>query len=306
MAVNFSETNNLLIKEIKYRFLRQDDVPEMYKVFRIAFSDYHVPFNLTRSDFDKKFLEKLNLNFEFSPGAFHNDKLIGFIFTSVKQYEGRETAYNGGTGVIPEFRGIGIVSKLYHYSIPVFKANGIEQCVLEVLTDNQSAINAYAKCGFKKTKYFNCFKLNVKKPGWWSGKHLNNVVEIIEVDVPDWKNYTKFFDFIPSFLDTQSMIDQNIKNEKIIEARKNKKLVGYAIYQPGPGRISHIGVNREYRRNGVGTMLVDYIYGDSENKHLSIININETATVVKDFFLKLGFENQLNQFEMILNLNDFN
>ena len=289
--------NNFMVPLLDIRFLKKQDLDEMYSAFLQAFSNYSVPFNLNKVEFKKKFVEKLNINFRLSVGAFFMDQMVGFIFTSISKYEGKKSAYNGGTGVVPEFRGQKITSRLYDLLIPELKACLVKQCVLEVLTDNKRAIQTYEAIGFKKAKFYHCFRMMIP-----SVSNANRNIEIHLQKKPDWKSYLKFFDHLPSFLDTESMINQNMANEKIIEARIEGKLVGYAIYQPGPGRISHIAVDREHRRTGIGTTLINYIYNNSKNKSLILINVNKEANGVKNFFSKLGFENQLDQYEMILKI----
>ncbi len=286
-----------MVPLIDIRFLKEQDFDEMYSAFHLAFSNYTVPFNLNKDEFKKKFVEKLNINFSLSVGAFFMDKMVGFIFTSIGKYEGEKSAYNGGTGVIPEFRGQKITSRLYDLLIPELRYCVVKKCVLEVLTDNDRAIQTYEDIGFKKTKFYHCFRLVIP-----SISNLNKNIEIHLQEKPDWKPYLKFFDHLPSFLDTEGMINQNLANEKIIEARLGGKLVGYAIYQPRPGRISHIAVGREHRRNGIGTTLINYIYNNSKTKSLTLINVNKEADGLKNFFSKLGFENQLDQYEMVMKI----
>ncbi len=282
--------------DLKLRFLKAGDLPKMYRSFKSSFADYSIPFSLTYPEFEKKFVEKLNINFGLSPAAFDNDELVAFIFTSTNYYQGLYTAYNGGTGVLPEYRGNRLVTKLYNFSLPVFKAHNLKQCVLEVLTNNNRAIKAYEGVGFVKTKYYNCFKLDTGILD-----NTNQGYEGFKVaQKPNWVDYVRCLDHLPSFLDTESMINENLKNETVVEYRQNGSVLGYAIFQPVPGRISHLAVHREHRRQGIGTKLLSYIHASSKNQRLSIINIDRAAVGMKSFLIKLGFKNQIDQHEMVL------
>jgi len=284
----------------KFRFLKKTDFEQMFEAFKSAFSDYPVPFNLSKPAFKKKFVDKLNIDFTLSPAFFIYGELAGFIFSSINLYEGMLTAYNGGTGVIEKYRGNRLTTKLYEKSLDDFKSRGIQQCVLEVLTSNTRAINTYKQIGFKKSKDFFCFKLDQSK---FRISTLSKRISIIEKETPDWNSYTQFMDHNPSFLDTKEMINHNLKNEKVIEAHINEdELIGYGIYQSVNGRISQIGIKKSERFKGIGSSLISYIYNDSKNKNLSIINIDKTVGGAKIFFSKLGFENQLNQYEMIMSI----
>jgi ribosomal protein S18 acetylase RimI-like enzyme len=281
------------------RHLLIEDLPEMYRAFKTAFHDYPIPFDLNEAHFRKKFIDKLNINLGLSAGAFINDSLTGFIFTSISNYGGVLTAYNGGTGVVPAYRGNGLTSNLYNYLIPNFKMQNISMCILEVLTENWGAIKVYKNIGFRIARKYKCYKLN---PALQVSTKENNEVQIMIMQIPDWNRYTQFYDYFPSYLDSRGMIEKNLANEVIIEARLNETVVGYGIFQSETGRICHIGVDKTLRQNGIGSMLLRFIYEKSIKKDLTIINIPEDADTIRFFLEKCGFENELDQYEMRLML----
>ncbi|MEQ8478857.1 GNAT family N-acetyltransferase [Fulvivirga sp.] len=281
--------------------LKPVDLTEMYITFLDAFSDYAIPFKLTKEQFVRKFVQKLKIDFNLTAGAFNYDgSLIGFIFSAVNYYDGKLTAYNGGTGVRPRYRGQQITTQMYEYLRPLFDERKIKQCVLEVLTSNDRAIRAYQNIGFEKTRFFKCYILadvdNLKVMA------NNTNVDIFAVRHPNWDVYDKFYDYQPSFLDSSRMITDNLANETIIEARIEDECVGFAIFQPSFGRISQIGIKPDSRRNGIGSAIINYIFEGSLQKKLTIINVNDEAEGTKSFFTKLGFDNQIDQYEMILSL----
>lgn len=281
--------------------LKPVDLTEMYITFLDAFSDYPIPFKLTKEQFVRKFVQKLKIDFGLSSGAYNYDgSLAGFIFTAINYYEGQLTAYNGGTGVRPRYRGFRLTTQMYEYLIPLFQEKNIKQCVLEVLTSNSRAIKAYEGIGFVKTKLFKCYVLNENQPSFKDVKAKS--FEIIQVKYPNWNLYERFCDYQPSFLDSSRMIADNLANETIIEARENDVCIGFAIFQPNFGRISQIGIEHSNRRNGIGSGLMEYIYESSVIKKLTIINVNDEASGTKEFFSSLGFENQIDQYEMIMPL----
>jgi len=281
------------------RHLNTEDLQEMYRAFKIAFQDYPIPFNLSEEHFKKKFVDKLNISLDLSAGAFSKNILNGFIFTSVCFYEGILTAYNGGTGVVPGSRGNGLTSDLYNYLIPGFRKQNISMCILEVLTENRAAIKVYKKIGFRIFKHYKCYKLNPSKP---VSHKENNEVILTVAEKPNWRIYNQFLDCKPSYLDSQGMIEKNLANAVIIEAKQNNLIVGYAIFQPETGRISQIAVDKTQRHNGIGTMLMRFIYMNCIQKALTIINIPDDTDSLLSFLERSGFENELNQYEMRLML----
>ena len=273
----------------------------MYITFLDSFSDYKVPFRLNKEQFVRKFVEKLKIDFALSAGVFEQNSMAGFIFSSINYYEGKLTAYNGGTGVRPAYRGRSLTTRMYEYLIPLFKARKVKQCVLEVLTENDRAIWVYENIGFRKAKSYKCFKydsgkIRVKKP--------SIDLEIFTVKHPNWHLYDRFSDHKPSFLDSTRMINDNLASETIIETHAEGQCIGYAIFQPAFGRISQLGISPGYRGMGVGANLIKYIQETSHQKILTVINIDEEATSALEFYDQLGFTNQLNQYEMVLSLEE--
>ncbi len=281
--------------QLNFRSLRTTDTSQMYQAFQEAFSDYAVSFEMTEEEFYKKFVEKLNINLDLSIGAFDKEKLVGFIFTSIAKYNGKLTAYNGGTGVTPECRGQHIPAKIYELLIPKLRKEGVEQCVLEVITTNAKAVMVYEKIGFKKLDFYHCFKLKEIV----EGNRQADKIRIIKKDSIDWSELTNCIDFEPSFLDTDFLLEKNLKNEQVIVALAGKEVVGYAIYQ-SHGRISQMGVAKHRRKQGVGSALINFIYNDTGSLQLTVLNIPKTENGAMHFLEKVGFENQINQYEMVL------
>jgi ribosomal protein S18 acetylase RimI-like enzyme len=284
-------------KTFSIRSLSPKDLNQMYFTFLDAFSDYPMPFRLNKEQFVRKFVEKLKVNFSLSCGIYEYDAMAGFIFTSTSYYHGKLTAYNGGTGVRPSYRGNRLTCRMYEYLMQPLKKEGVKQCVLEVLINNPVAIKVYEEIGFQKHALLSCFKL---KGNMLRKVNVINNMEIRKISQPDWSQYETFQDFPATFLDSFGMINQNLINEDIIEARIEDETVGYAIYQSAFGRLSQLAVKPEMRRKGIGSALMKCILSTSYNKELSVINVNDHDNTMISFLEALNFKNHLNQYEMLL------
>lgn len=92
-------------------------------------------------------------NHSIHPGnsivAYVDGKPVGFVFIGIKTVNGKKLAWNGGTGVFPEYRGRGIAKAMMLEAQKVIKDQEVDRAILEVVTKNSHAIAAYEKGGFR-------------------------------------------------------------------------------------------------------------------------------------------------------------
>lgn len=286
--------------EFEFKGFRKKDLAKMCKTFNKAFSDYLIPIQLSQGQFTQKIIQKTNISFKYSVGTYYNKKLVGFIFNSINYYESKKTAYNGGTGVIANFRGQNLTEKMYEFVLPDLQTNGVEQCILEVISNNQPAIKAYENIGFRRTKYYHCMKLTDKSP--YLVKMANRDIQIKVTDRPKWKKYSKFCDYNTCFLDSFPMLKNNKQNETFLEAYSGNMLVGFLIFNRKMGRVAHIGVDHNERGKGIGTLMIKNMIKICRDNPIYILNLNERYYDLLNFFLRLGFQNEIDQFEFKLSI----
>jgi len=268
---------------------------DLYYCFTRTFTQANAPFKLSYDDFSIRMLEKLGLNGEISGLMLDDEELIGFMLHTRAYFQGIDTIYNGGTGVVSAYRGKGIIQKIYKNLLPNLKGSGAERILLEVITTNLSALKLYEVMGFKKKKLLHCFKGSV--PLDYGLNHL------IYREAQDFKldRFNAFVDFSPSFLDANDRLNTNWKYEKLIESYQGETLIGYIIFQRHLGRVSQLGVRKDYRRQGVGTSLLKYVQQDCQ-RSLTLMNVPSKAKGMLQFLIKIGLINNIDQFEMELML----
>ena len=132
---------------ITYRLLSSDDSTKLFDCFLEAFSDYQVDMQVSREDFDLR-LRRDGVQLEASAGAFDESRMVGFYMNALGEWQGKHTAYDAGTGVIPAYRRQGIAEQLFACMVPRLKEADVEQYLLEVLTENARAVALYQKLGF--------------------------------------------------------------------------------------------------------------------------------------------------------------
>jgi len=137
--------------------LEDVSIPIILNAFLKAFEGYFVQFPTDQAYFEARW--KLSkVRFDLSFGVFDDNELVGFVLHGIDFRAGRLEAFNTGTGVIPDYRGQGLVHKMYDHFLPILRAHGINHLSLEVITDNEKAIHIYKQIGFDITKFYKCYK----------------------------------------------------------------------------------------------------------------------------------------------------
>ncbi len=275
---------------MEIRTLQNTSTRELKNCFNASFANYVVPLQLTEEQLLKKFKND-NVALKFSTGVFENNKLVGFIFNGLDSRNGIKMAYNGGTGVLPEFRGRGLTAKMYEFILPKLRQEGIETCVLEVIDSNIPAIKTYEKIGFKKVRELISFK--------GIPKITSQIPDTIKVNETlfDLKNLQKSCDFEPSWQNSEEAIERSKKNLKIFSIHQKNKISGFVIFNPENGRISQFAVDMENRRMGLGKILFKKV-SQHLQQPLTLINIDQQSAASIGFLTKIGLEPFLTQYEM--------
>ncbi len=284
------------MEKYEFRSLRIDDLKQMHRSFVEAFSDYPVPMQPTPAQFEARMIHKLNIAFRYSIGAFVGENLAGFLLNTLNTFEGLPTLYNGGTGVIPGHRGNGLTRKMYEVVCAGTLPAGT-RLLLETLTTNTAALKAYQQVGFRYKRFFLCYKMLARPDAPLVGEF-----EIRDAEVGRLEDYALFDSTESCFSDSFSQLRYNLPYEKVLECFHGDELVGYLIFQPEPGRISRMAVAPDFRRRGIGSLLIRHAFLLAGKKSLYVINVPEEATGIQHFLASQGFEHQVDQWEMELKL----
>ena len=100
----------------------------LFEAFKEAFRDYEM--QLSREEM-LRMLKRRGFVPELSFGAFSGNRLVAFTFNGVGSFNGLHTAYDTGTGTIEDFRGSGLASRIFEYSIPHLKNAGISDVTIQ-------------------------------------------------------------------------------------------------------------------------------------------------------------------------------
>ncbi|MEJ5050541.1 GNAT family N-acetyltransferase [Chryseobacterium culicis] len=277
---------------MEFKTLSHITIDELLSVFNHSFSDYVVPFHLTKEVLISKIAaEKLDMS--LSAGAFEEGKLVGFILQSEKIENGEKIIYNGGTGVVPENRGKGLVRKMYDFIIPILKERNANTLLLEVIEGNQPAIRAYENLGFCIVRRLLCFNGNIK--------HGEENAGILIKDLKDfqWNILRSFWDIEPSWQGSVFVLEPMPENYITLGAYDGEQLAGYIVYGSAAKKIYQFAVDKNYRNRGIGTMLFNAIREKNNGQTIALNNVDDSSENTSKFLSeKIGLNNWLSQFEM--------
>lgn len=280
---------------IYYNPLNNVEIETIYKTFLCAFNDYVVPLNLPYLQF-KNMLKRRGYNPNISIGAFEHNRLVGIVLNGQRNWNGKKTAYDLGTGVNADFRKQGITTNLIQFAQKEFCGEGIEQYLLEVITSNTAAVQLYKKNGFMIQREFQCYQLERKfctQDVFYTVDHVSKL---------DWGQVKDFWDFRPSWQNSIESVEALSESFIYSIVCKNNAIVGYGIIDKETGDIPQIAVDKNWRRKGIGSsLIVDLVHHTNAHK-IKLLNVQDQSNSIEQFLLKVGFENSVRQYEMLLKL----
>lgn len=278
--------------------LKDISFDELFISFNEAFGSYEVQINKEEL---RVMLKRRGFVKELSFGAFEDGRLVSFTLNGIGQFNGLKTAYDTGTGTIEEFRGKGIASTIFNYSLPFLKEAGIKQYLLEVLQHNTNAVSVYKKLGFETSREFNYFK-QVNELIQINSKDLRDEFCFKEMDLGDKNILMKFWDFTPSWQNSFEAIERSFDDFIIIGVYKMEKLIGYSIFEPNSGDLTQIAISKEFRRQGIGSALLCEALKENKFKSVKAVNTEINCESITAFLQSNNIPLCGKQFEMIKEL----
>ncbi|WP_179281013.1 N-acetyltransferase [Paenibacillus sp. XY044] len=147
---------------------------ELTDLWNEGFKGYSVPITMSMDMLLKRSVDQ-GLSLAHSIVGCVDGVPVGFVMNGLRMNDGVKTAWNGGTGIIPAFRGKGIGKLLIQASLELYKAEGAEVALLEALSDNKPAISLYERMGYEvidELYFYECKSLKDESlAGGGSGEH---------------------------------------------------------------------------------------------------------------------------------------
>lgn len=283
--------------------LENIDYKTIHTSFQNAFSDYLVDISYMTLDVLTKRFKKNGFQPSLSVGVFENEKLQGFTVVGSGYFFGKQSAFDIMTGLVKEYRGKGLANEMFDLILEKMKEHALKTFYLEVLQENKSAIKAYSKAGFKKTRGFDCYSLKVGNLR--EAKNIRSIVYIDEISLSDIDNYSHFLDWEPSWENHFESIKRIPDRVNIIIAKTLGKVVGLCIYYPTLKWILTFAVDPNHRRKGVASAMLEYIRDSLPVfvREIKLLNVQDDDLAMKKFLIASGFELITAQYEMEFEMN---
>ncbi|MDM1404832.1 GNAT family N-acetyltransferase [Myroides marinus] len=204
--------------------LENIDKALIHQVINDSFWDYIEPFSLTLEQLEFKiYAEQVDLS--LSVGVLDNGRLVAFILHGIQLENNHLLAYNGGTGVILEYRKQGLVQKMYAFLEPVFQQRKVKRIVLEVIQENIAAISSYQRLGFTVSRQFNCYDGILRQD-----IQSSETFDIRPLSLIKWAEVKPFWDITPAYQCSESLIEQVLDEVNSLGLYVEDKLVGYIVF----------------------------------------------------------------------------
>ena len=285
---------------MEIKSLSKTDFDTLYKAFSLAFADYDFPINNVQLS---AMLKRRGYNGGLSFAMFDGKEIVSFILNGIGNFNGIPTAYDTGTGTLPEYRGKGLVTKIFEYSLPYLGEMKIEQYLLEVLQHNTKAVSVYRNIGFVTIRELNYYTQknedinNQIKTQNISIKHLIKAIDIEKHDfIPG------FWDFYPSWQNSNESIRRAAGGFICLGAFAGDKLLGYCVFEPASGDLTQIAVDKQNRRKGIGSLLLGEIIKLNRTDSVRIVNTDTSCESINGFLKAKNIDADGKQFEMIKKL----
>lgn len=280
---------------MEIKSLIETDFDTIFRAFNQAFADYEI-------QLDRQQLQTMVKRRGFNPGlsfaAFEGNEIVAFTLNGTGNFNGIETAYDTGTGTLKEYRGKGLATQIFEYSTPYLREQNIKQYLLEVLQHNTKAVSVYKNIGFEVSREFNYFRQENKK--------IKNDIKtsdipcsIKQINIRDFDFLPNFWDFYPSWQNSFESINRASNDFVSLGAFIQNKLAGYCVFEPVSGDITQIAVDKQYRREGIASLLLREMTGLNKNQAVKIINTDISCSSITAFLKSKNIEITGMQYEMI-------
>lgn len=214
---------------IRMKSLLETTMEQAVNVWNEGFSDYYIQMPITPQVFASLKYGIEEIDPELSYIALVNDRPAGFLFSALRDTNGEKTAWNGGTAVVPEFRGLGIGKALMAKALESYRERQVATALLEAFVQNDRAIALYRSFGYEVADSINSFTIEGdSEPLWGDPALIAAKYDIVHVTPRE----LSLLPFYPKLVSWQTQWRSGRDGEAVIVAdRESGQTVGFALFR---------------------------------------------------------------------------
>jgi len=293
------------LASLEIRRLSACSFDDAVKIWNEGFQGYFVDMTLSLDRYISR-LQREGLSPEFSLLAFSDGTPAGFLLNGIRTNPEPKVAWNGGTGVSPQFRGRGVGKALMRATVDLYKELGIRVATLEAVSENESAISLYQQFGYEVVDrlVFLNHEGELKEGSFRQpSSQTYSAVQVAPYVVGELEFYQESAPWQGHW---QSLIRQN--GEALVVSNAAGTAVGYALYKKKrdeQGRITEIALHQCVAIPGADTEAIigcalRSLYAPLKlDCTRSTYNFNKSNEAVITMLIEAGFKSFIEQVHMV-------
>lgn len=280
------------------RFLSGVPWTEIHRAMQASFADYAIDMSYMTERFLELRSRKNGVDLAVSPGLFAGGELVGFTLVGLGSRRGEPAAFDSATGLVRAWRGQGWASALFAHARPALRMRGVKRFVLEVLQENQAAIRAYEKSGFRIVRELDCFDLRPLGPAVAPSPLAGITIARTGFEVlPTFERSAEWPLSWECSFDAQRRSGSDVA---IWAARSGGDPVGMVAFHTGLSWLMACQVRPAWRRRGVASALLRGVLAEYSGPggRVRADNIQRDDGATQSLLLRHGFRKVASQYEM--------
>ncbi|HEV7745563.1 MAG TPA: GNAT family N-acetyltransferase [Pyrinomonadaceae bacterium] len=201
---------------------------EALKLWNEGFQGYVVDMTLSLAGYLSR-LTRDGLAPESSLVAYCDGRPAGFLLNGFRKGARGKVAWNGGTGVAPEFRGRGVGKALMRATLDLYNELGVDLATLEAISTNEPAIALYGQCGYEIVDRLLSLRHEGSLPAH-SFARPNGESYVAELVAPAALGRLEFYDELAPWQSHWDNLGRN-QGEALIVSDSSGVACGYALYK---------------------------------------------------------------------------
>lgn len=273
------------------------DAEALYHAASDAFSDYVIPAQMTRAQWDGMLTER-GFTPELSFVAAEGGVPLAYWLTGTAPEVRPGTAYAISVGTRPRARRRGLAAELFHHVRDKVQGAGFSLMMHEVIVENTGAVKLYEGLGYRSARRVVAYRgaLTTAAPAQ-ADVSIRQIIlkeaEAVASAVGGWQ---------PTWQNEFHAMYRTGAGCKAFAMEQKGRTCGYAVVVPQYQQITQLGVIPEVRRQGLASTLLAHLRDNEGFNDARIVNVPDTDDSFAGFANALGWERHLEQFEMVLSL----